>query len=108
MLNRKRINDNKTNGITINTLIINAALKKRLLMNNYNKISNFYSRNRYNLNLIPQPEKNYELNLKRKLTKMGLLNNLYHKYSSVSNNINSNTNTNTNIKNTSSQTKEKT
>lgn len=101
MINRKRLNNNKVNKITISALINNLIKNKNGLFNNHHKkLDNIYSINdkyNLNLNLIHNYNKNKKLKLKRKLTKTGLLTNLYQKYSSVSNNINSN------IKNNGSQ-----
>ncbi len=88
---------------------MNAVQNNHLLINNYSKLNHIYSRNNrnnLNYNLNSKQETNKEnfikLNLKRKLTKIGLLNNLYHKYSSVSNDVN-----NSNTIDTNSQNKEK-
>ena len=99
MINRKRLNDNKVNKMSINSLMNNLIKNKNGLFNNYyKKLDNIYSINdKYNLNLNFKHNYNKRLKLKKKLTKYGLLTNLYQKYSSVSNNINSN------IKNNGSQ-----
>ena len=109
MLNKKRLIHHKINKITINSLIMNAVQNNHLLINNYSKLNHIYSRNNrnnLNYNLNSKQETNKEnfikLNLKRKLTKIGLLNNLYHKYSSVSNDVN-----NSNTIDINSQNKEK-
>ena len=90
MINRKMLNDNKKSKITISSLI-NVNKNNFLMGDKYKSLDNIHQINEiYNLNLdLKKNNLNIKNKLKRKLTKFGLLTNLFHKYSSV-NNINSN------------------
>ena len=96
MMSCKKLNKNKKNKITIETLInIIRNKKNKLRKDDYNSFDNINTnniKNKFTLNIENNNNFNHNISnngkkkFERKLTKKGLLTNLYQKYSSINNN----------------------
>ena len=91
MINSKRLSDNKKKKITIGALVNimrnkNNKLKKEEDYKSFDDVYNTNIRKNLNLNIKNSYNYNRKNKFMRKLTKAGLLTNLYQKYSSVNNN----------------------